>query len=165
MGAAGFEMQLVPCRMGEHMNKRCFSLLSHPVAAKIAVAPSSEVQEGQGVNLTCYLSSSSANTANYSWYRNGQQVTEGPASALVFQQVKSTDAGIYYCKAVMNQTSKSSSTVSLNVLCKSWLCLGLHLCMDLAPCYMHGCSYVWARHVRHVCRAHVFLCMQGNICL
>ncbi|XP_059577388.1 sialoadhesin [Alligator mississippiensis] len=84
--------------------------------AKIAVAPSPEVQEGQGVNLTCYLSSSSANTANYSWYRNGQQVTEGPASALVFQQVKSTDAGIYYCKAVMNQTSKSSSTVSLNVL-------------------------------------------------
>uniref|UniRef100_A0A8B9PQ65 Sialic acid binding Ig like lectin 1 n=1 Tax=Apteryx owenii TaxID=8824 RepID=A0A8B9PQ65_APTOW len=84
--------------------------------ARIQAAPSSRVLEGQAVNLTCWVSSDSSALPNFTWYRNGQRLAEASAASLVFQQVASTDAGLYYCKATTERTSRSSAAVSLDVL-------------------------------------------------
>ncbi|XP_009472716.1 PREDICTED: sialoadhesin [Nipponia nippon] len=91
--------------------------------ASIAVAPSSHVLEGQAVNLTCRLSSDSSALPNFTWYRNGQWLAEGSAASLVFQQVASTDAGLYHCRATTAGGSRSSPAVSLDVLCHRQLLL------------------------------------------
>lgn len=92
------------------------SMIFSAETARVIATPASEVQEGQRVNLTCHVSSNSSAMTNYSWYRNGQLLSEGLANSLVFQQVASADAGVYYCKATNNGTSRSSALVSLNVL-------------------------------------------------
>ncbi|XP_069653609.1 sialoadhesin [Haliaeetus albicilla] len=84
--------------------------------ASIAVAPSSHVLEGHAANLTCRLSSDSPALPNFTWYRNGQRLTEGSAASLVFRQVASTDAGLYRCTATTDGSSRSSPAVSLDVL-------------------------------------------------
>ncbi|XP_067153337.1 sialoadhesin [Apteryx mantelli] len=84
--------------------------------ARIQAAPSSRVLEGQAVNLTCWVSSDSSALPNFTWYRNGQRLAEASAASLAFQQVASTDAGLYYCKATTERTSRSSAAVSLDVL-------------------------------------------------
>lgn len=95
----------------------CLPPLPLPVAASIAVAPSSRVLEGHAANLTCRLSSDSPALPNFTWYRNGQQLAEGSAASLVFRQVASTDAGFYHCRATTDSSSRSSPPVSLDVLC------------------------------------------------
>uniref|UniRef100_A0A8C0GCS2 Sialic acid binding Ig like lectin 1 n=1 Tax=Chelonoidis abingdonii TaxID=106734 RepID=A0A8C0GCS2_CHEAB len=92
------------------------SMVFSAETARMIATPAPEVQEGQGVNLTCHVSSNSSAMTKYSWYRNGQWLSEGLANSLVFQRVASTDAGVYYCKATNNGTSRSSALVSLNVL-------------------------------------------------
>nr|XP_042711610.1 sialoadhesin [Chrysemys picta bellii] len=92
------------------------SMVFSAETARVIATPASEVQEGQGVNLTCQVSSNSSAVTNYSWYRNGQWLSTGLADSLVFQRVASADAGVYYCKATNNRTSRSSTLVSLNVL-------------------------------------------------
>ncbi|XP_056217170.1 sialoadhesin isoform X1 [Falco biarmicus] len=84
--------------------------------ANIAVAPSPHVLEGQAANLTCQLSSGSLAQPNITWYRNEQWLAEGLATSLVFRQVASTDAGLYRCKATTDGGSRSSPTISLDVL-------------------------------------------------
>uniref|UniRef100_A0A8C4VAU8 Sialic acid binding Ig like lectin 1 n=1 Tax=Falco tinnunculus TaxID=100819 RepID=A0A8C4VAU8_FALTI len=84
--------------------------------ANIAVAPSPHVLEGQAANLTCQLSSGSLAQPNITWYRNEQWLAEGLAASLVFRQVASTDAGLYRCKATTDGGSRSSPTISLDVL-------------------------------------------------
>lgn len=95
----------------------CLLPLPLPVAASIAVAPSSHVLEGHAANLTCRLSSDSPALPNFTWYRNGQRLAEGSAASLVFRQVASTDAGLYHCTATTDGSSRSSPAVSLDVLC------------------------------------------------
>ncbi|XP_074847742.1 sialoadhesin [Carettochelys insculpta] len=92
------------------------SMLFTAETARIIATPASEVQEGQGVNLTCLVSSNSSAVPSYSWYRNGQWLSQELANSLVFAPVVSTDAGVYYCKASSNGTSRSSTPVSLSVL-------------------------------------------------
>lgn len=95
----------------------CLLPLPLPVAASIAVAPSSHVLEGHAANLTCRLSSDSPALPNFTWYRNGQRLAEGSAASLVFRQVASTDAGLYRCTATTDGSSRSSPAISLDVLC------------------------------------------------
>ncbi|KAM9027373.1 sialoadhesin [Ara ararauna] len=85
-------------------------------SASIVVAPSTSVLEGDAANLTCQLSTGSAALPTFTWYRNGQQLTEGSAPSLVLQHVASADAGLYHCRATTNSSSRSSPTVSLEVL-------------------------------------------------
>ncbi|XP_065518893.1 sialoadhesin isoform X3 [Lathamus discolor] len=85
-------------------------------SASIVVAPSTSVLEGDAANLTCQLSTSSTALPTFTWYRNGQQLTEGSAPSLVLQHVASTDAGLYHCRATTNSSSRSSPSVSLEVL-------------------------------------------------
>ncbi|NXE55639.1 SN protein, partial [Casuarius casuarius] len=87
-------------------------------AARIQADPSSRVLEGHAVNLTCRVSSGSPALLNFTWYRNGRQLAEASAASLAFQRVASADAGLYYCKATTDGTSRSSAAVSLDVLCE-----------------------------------------------
>ncbi|XP_066428960.1 sialoadhesin [Eleutherodactylus coqui] len=82
--------------------------------AKIIVSPPGDVQEGDGVNLTCYLKTISEDrNYSYSWYK--ENVLQGDSSLFEIPQVSSLDSGFYYCKAWSNESSKSSAVVSLNV--------------------------------------------------
>ncbi|XP_040275310.1 sialoadhesin [Bufo bufo] len=84
--------------------------------AKIVVSPPGDVQEGSGVNLTCFLKTMSENVKySYTWYKNNILYLEGWSSVLEMSQVSSLDSGFYYCKAWNNESSKSSAAVSLNV--------------------------------------------------
>ncbi|XP_069712709.1 sialoadhesin [Phaenicophaeus curvirostris] len=84
--------------------------------ASITVSPSSRVLEGHAANLTCQLSSDSAARPNFTWYRNGELLSEGSAASLEFQRVASTDAGLYHCRANTSGHSRTSPTVLLDVL-------------------------------------------------
>uniref|UniRef100_A0A8B9G899 Sialic acid binding Ig like lectin 1 n=1 Tax=Amazona collaria TaxID=241587 RepID=A0A8B9G899_9PSIT len=88
-------------------------------SASIVVAPSPSVLEGDAANLTCQLSTSSTALPTFTWYRNGQQLAEGSAPSLVLRHVASADAGLYHCRATTNSSSRSSATVSLEVLTPS----------------------------------------------
>ncbi|XP_057266333.1 sialoadhesin isoform X2 [Pezoporus wallicus] len=85
-------------------------------SASIVVAPSRTVLEGDAANLTCQLSTSSTALPTFTWYRNGQQLTEGSAPSLVLQHVASEDAGLYQCRATTSSSSRSSPSVTLEVL-------------------------------------------------
>ncbi|XP_062430533.1 sialoadhesin [Rhea pennata] len=84
--------------------------------ARIQVDPSSRVLEGQPVNLTCWVSSDAPALPNFTWYRNGQRLAEASAASLLLQAAASADAGLYYCKATTDRTSRSSAAVPLDVL-------------------------------------------------
>ncbi|XP_073505835.1 sialoadhesin isoform X2 [Phyllobates terribilis] len=84
--------------------------------AKIIVSPSGDIQEGNGVNLTCVLKTSTENgNYTYSWYKNNVLLVEERSGRLEIPQVYSLDSGFYYCKAWNNENSKSSAVVSMNV--------------------------------------------------
>lgn len=104
------------CSARNALGNASASMVFSAETARIVATPASEVQEGRGVNLTCQVSSNSSATTSYRWNRNGQWLAEGLAGSLVFRQVASTDAGVYYCQATNNGTSRSSALLSLNVL-------------------------------------------------
>ncbi|KAM4050227.1 sialoadhesin [Anomaloglossus baeobatrachus] len=84
--------------------------------AKIIVSPSGNVQEGNGVNLTCDLKTMVENgNYSYSWYKNNVRLVEESSAHLEILQVSSSDSGFYYCNAWNNESSKSSAVVSVNV--------------------------------------------------
>ncbi|XP_077136475.1 sialoadhesin isoform X2 [Ranitomeya variabilis] len=84
--------------------------------AKLIVSPSGDIQEGNGVNLTCVLKTTmETGNYSYSWYKNNVPLMEESSRYLEFPQVYSLDSGFYYCKAWNNENSKSSAVVSLNV--------------------------------------------------
>ncbi|XP_061224907.1 sialoadhesin [Neopsephotus bourkii] len=85
-------------------------------SASVVVAPSTTVLEGDAANLTCQLSTSSMALPTFTWYRNGEQLTEASAPSLLLHRVASTDAGLYHCRASTNSSSSSSPSVSLEVL-------------------------------------------------
>ncbi|MEE6462902.1 hypothetical protein FKM82_001766 [Ascaphus truei] len=85
--------------------------------AKIVIEPSSQVHEGDPVNFTCAVSSiSKEGMYRYTWYKNSAFYSEGPQDVLAFQHVTSSDSGSYYCRVWKNESSKSSSYVSLHVV-------------------------------------------------
>uniref|UniRef100_K7FS18 Sialic acid binding Ig like lectin 1 n=1 Tax=Pelodiscus sinensis TaxID=13735 RepID=K7FS18_PELSI len=104
------------CSARNALGNASASMVFSAETARIVATPASEVQEGRGVNLTCQVSSNSSATTSYRWNRNGQWLAEGLAGSLVFRQVASTDAGVYYCQATNNGTRRSSALLSLNVL-------------------------------------------------
>ncbi|XP_073411190.1 sialoadhesin isoform X2 [Dendrobates tinctorius] len=84
--------------------------------AKIIVSPSGNIQEGNGVNLTCVLKTAMENgNYSYSWYKNNVRLTEESSGRLEIPQIYSLDSGFYYCKAWNSENSKSSAVVSVNV--------------------------------------------------
>ncbi|XP_053922271.1 sialoadhesin [Cuculus canorus] len=104
------------CWAGNALGNASTAMDFRAETASISVAPSSRVLEGHAANLTCRLRSDSTALPNFTWYRNGQFLTEGSAASLVFQRVASTDAGLYHCRATTDGHSRSSPTAPLDVL-------------------------------------------------
>ncbi|KAI9529205.1 hypothetical protein NQZ68_013512 [Dissostichus eleginoides] len=77
-----------------------------PKVPLVLMSPSGDIMEGSSVTLTC---SSDANpAAKYTWYkRNQKRLIETPQ--LVFNSIKSSESGVYYCTAEnkLGRTSKS----------------------------------------------------------
>ncbi|XP_075428982.1 sialoadhesin isoform X2 [Ascaphus truei] len=91
--------------------------LEFTAETKIVIEPSSQVHEGDPVNFTCAVSSiSKEGMYRYTWYKNSAFYSEGPQDVLAFQHVTSSDSGSYYCRVWKNESSKSSSYVSLHVV-------------------------------------------------
>uniref|UniRef100_A0A8C9XDP2 B-cell receptor CD22 n=1 Tax=Sander lucioperca TaxID=283035 RepID=A0A8C9XDP2_SANLU len=88
-----------------------------PKLPSVSVSPSAEIVEGSSVNLTC---SSDANpAANYTWYKENQQLLQGPESIYHFPSISSEDRGNYQCKSE-NQFGRTNSTsLVLDVQCKN----------------------------------------------
>ncbi|NXE55644.1 SN protein, partial [Casuarius casuarius] len=85
---------------------------------RIAVEPSPEVPEGAAATLTCAAAPWVGEEANFTWYKNGRWLQEGPAASLVFARVSSADAGSYRCHASGTRGSAASAPASLSVTCE-----------------------------------------------
>ncbi|NXG39479.1 SN protein, partial [Dromaius novaehollandiae] len=85
---------------------------------RIAVEPSPEVPEGAAATLTCSAAPWVGEEANFTWYKNGHWLQEGPAGSLVFARVSSADAGSYRCHASGTRGSAASAPASLSVTCE-----------------------------------------------
>ncbi|XP_077157431.1 sialoadhesin isoform X2 [Paroedura picta] len=84
--------------------------------ARITLAPSPEVPEGQEAHLSCIMSLNASTSANYTWYRNGLRLPEALEDSLVLPRVARGDAGLYFCRVESSRVSKSSPSVALSVL-------------------------------------------------
>ncbi|XP_045061678.1 B-cell receptor CD22-like [Coregonus clupeaformis] len=92
-----------------------------PNNTSVSVSPSGETVEGSSVTLTC---SSDANppVKRYTWYKkNGghyqfSYVNTGPQQ--VFNQIKSSDTGEYYCEAWNGIKMGRSESININVKCE-----------------------------------------------
>ncbi|XP_030306777.1 sialoadhesin [Calypte anna] len=104
------------CQAGNPQGSASSSLDLRAETAGISVAPSSQVLEGQVANLSCWLHSQAPVLPNITWYHNGHQLARGSATTLVFQAVSREDAGLYHCRASTPSTTRSSPSITLDVL-------------------------------------------------
>ncbi|NXE16584.1 SN protein, partial [Lophotis ruficrista] len=84
----------------------------------VAVEPSPEVPEGATATVTCSAVPWVGAEANYTWYKNGRWLRDGPAASLVLAPVTSADTGSYHCRASGTRGSAASAPLSLSVLCE-----------------------------------------------
>ncbi|XP_067324523.1 sialoadhesin [Anolis sagrei] len=85
-------------------------------SARVALDPGPDAQEGASATLTCAVSSRASGDMNYTWYRNGKHVRQGPDPQLLLGRVARADAGSYQCQAEGAAGQVTSPLVSLNVL-------------------------------------------------
>uniref|UniRef100_A0A8C9XRT6 B-cell receptor CD22 n=1 Tax=Sander lucioperca TaxID=283035 RepID=A0A8C9XRT6_SANLU len=101
-----------------------------PKLPYVSVSPSAEIVEGSSVNLTC---SSDANpAANYTWYKENQTLLQGPEGNYYFLSISYKDSGNYHCKSENQHGLINSSSLSIDVQCKS-----LFLMMQKSYLIMH----------------------------
>ncbi|XP_071202419.1 B-cell receptor CD22-like [Salvelinus alpinus] len=90
-----------------------------PKSTSVSVSPSGEIVEDSSVTLTC---SSDANppVQSYTWYKKNlvyypstTYMTTGPH--LVFNQIKSSDTGEYYCEAWNGIKTGRSESINIDV--------------------------------------------------
>ena len=98
---------------------------SPPPAARVLMAPSSEVREGVDVSLRCDVPGEPAPGTTFSWYKDGALVHDGPDGVMELPRVASAAAGSYHCKAHGPNGSDASVSpaVALRVLCE-WGAMG-----------------------------------------
>ncbi|XP_030282733.1 B-cell receptor CD22-like isoform X3 [Sparus aurata] len=84
-----------------------------PRLPSVSVSPSAEIVEGSSVTLTC---SSDANpAANYTWYKEKQELLRGQTGIYHFSSISSEDRGNYSCKSENQYGEINSSFVSIDV--------------------------------------------------
>ncbi|NXW89644.1 SN protein, partial [Alopecoenas beccarii] len=88
----------------------------------VTVEPSPEVPEGATATVTCSGVPWVGDEANYTWYKNGRWLREGPVGSLILTPVTSTDSGSYHCRASGTRGSVTSAPLSLSVLCECPQC-------------------------------------------
>ncbi|KAM3622732.1 uncharacterized protein V6R79_002508 [Siganus canaliculatus] len=82
-----------------------------PRPPSVSVSPSGEIVEGSSVTLTC---SSDANpAAKYTWYKENQQVLQGPT--IIYHSISSEDRGVYYCQVDNLHGRVNSPSLLINV--------------------------------------------------
>ncbi|NXB67325.1 SN protein, partial [Struthidea cinerea] len=84
----------------------------------VTVEPSQEVPEGAKATMSCSATAWGDKGVNYTWYRDGRWLREGPAGSLVLGRVSSADAGSYQCQASGTWGTATSVPLSLSVLCE-----------------------------------------------
>ncbi|XP_063166512.1 sialoadhesin [Candoia aspera] len=104
------------CSAQNHYGDATATMQFTTEAARITIAPSPEVREGEAVRLSCTLSSSVSASANHSWFKEGVRLPEASGQSLVFERVAVEDAGGYQCRVENQGASKTSSPALLSVL-------------------------------------------------
>ncbi|XP_009882395.1 PREDICTED: sialoadhesin [Charadrius vociferus] len=84
--------------------------------ARVWISPSPDVREGDAVNLTCAVESSSGEALSYRWYKNKIWFRSDSAPVLTFRSVTATDAASYHCAVQTPARTRSSAPTTLNVL-------------------------------------------------
>ncbi|NWW71405.1 SN protein, partial [Climacteris rufus] len=124
---------------------------------EVTVEPSQEVAEGSRATLSCSATSWGDGGANYTWYRDGRWLREGPAGALVLGPVSSADSGSYQCQASGAWGTASSVPLSLSVLCECPLSPRCRL-----PCPVQAVSPVSPPHPPRAVSVSTFLETSGG---
>ncbi|NWZ14643.1 SN protein, partial [Agelaius phoeniceus] len=84
----------------------------------LTVEPSQEVPEGTKATMSCSATAWGDKGVNYTWYRDGRWLWEGPSGSFVLSPVSSADAGSYQCQASGTWGTATSVPLSLSVLCE-----------------------------------------------
>ncbi|NXM79751.1 SN protein, partial [Oenanthe oenanthe] len=84
----------------------------------LSVEPSQEVPEGTKATMSCSATAWGDKGDNYTWYRDGRWLWEGPSASFVLSRVSSADRGSYQCRASGTWGTATSVPVSLSVLCE-----------------------------------------------
>ncbi|NXA81458.1 SN protein, partial [Thryothorus ludovicianus] len=89
----------------------------------LTVEPSHEVPEGTKATMSCSATTWGGDKGvNYTWYRDGRWLWEGPSGSFVLSRVSSADAGSYRCQARGTWGTATSVPLSLSVLCECPQC-------------------------------------------
>nr|XP_046189516.1 B-cell receptor CD22-like isoform X2 [Oncorhynchus gorbuscha]XP_046189517.1 B-cell receptor CD22-like isoform X2 [Oncorhynchus gorbuscha] len=92
-----------------------------PKNTSVSVSPSGEIVEGSSVTLTC---SSDANppVQSYTWWykKNGGDYQSMTGPQHVFNQIRSSDTGEYYCEAWNEMGTDRSRTINMDVKYGPW---------------------------------------------
>ncbi|NXA85576.1 SN protein, partial [Melanocharis versteri] len=84
----------------------------------LTVEPSREVAEGTRATMSCSATAWGDRGVNYTWYRDGRWLWEGPSGSFVLGRVSSADSGSYQCQASGTWGTATSVPLSLSVLCE-----------------------------------------------
>ncbi|XP_075608994.1 sialoadhesin isoform X1 [Balearica regulorum gibbericeps] len=84
--------------------------------ARVWISPSSDVREGDAVNLTCAVATGGGEALSYTWYKNKVWFSSGSAPSLAFPSVAAADAASYHCTVQTPAWTRSSAPTTLNVL-------------------------------------------------
>ncbi|NWT31125.1 SN protein, partial [Cardinalis cardinalis] len=101
------------CPRGHSWSPQCRSS-----GVALTVEPSQEVPEGTKATMSCSATAWGDKGVNYTWYRDGRWLWEGPSGSFVLSPVSSADAGSYQCRASGTWGTATSAPLSLSVLCE-----------------------------------------------
>ncbi|NXQ07332.1 SN protein, partial [Vidua macroura] len=121
VGMAGLEPRdagLYLCSATNSRGSATASLRLEVPGVTLTVEPSQEVPEGTRATLSCSATAWGDKGVNYTWYRDGRWLWEGPSGSFVLGRVSSADAGSYQCRASGTWGTATSVPLSLSVLCE-----------------------------------------------
>ncbi|NXS24285.1 SN protein, partial [Mystacornis crossleyi] len=121
VGMAGLELGdagLYLCSATNSRGTAAASLRLDVPGVTVTVEPSQEVAEGTRATVSCSATAWGDKGVNYTWYRDGRWLREGPSGSFVLGRVSSADAGSYQCQASGTWGTATSVPLSLSVLCE-----------------------------------------------
>ncbi|NXM41651.1 SN protein, partial [Gymnorhina tibicen] len=121
VGMAGLELGdagLYLCSATNSRGTAAASLRLDVRGVTVTVEPSQEVPEGTRATVSCSAAAWGDKGVNYTWYRDGRWLREGPSGSFVLGRVSSADAGSYQCQASGTWGTATSVPLSLRVLCE-----------------------------------------------
>ncbi|NXX24280.1 SN protein, partial [Nicator chloris] len=135
VGMAGLEPGdegLYLCSATNSRGSAAASLRLQVPGVALTVEPSQEVPEGSRATMSCSATAwGDEGVTNYTWYRDGRWLWEGPSGSFVLSRVSSADAGSYQCQASGTWGTATSVPLSLSVLC------------ECPQCHQAATSWVW----------------------